>query len=446
MAIAETLLPTYGNLIGRHLEIHYFNNYYVLPFLVLLALVVGLISGSYPAFFLSSFKPINVLKGKFQGGTKRPWLRNTLVIIQFTISIVLIISTLVIFKQLNYLQKDRLGFDKEQVILLKNPFALGNNTQIFREELKKYQNIQSVSFSTSIPSKPFNNIGFNSDGKDGFTLNICICDQDFQEAMGLEMVDGRFFSNTYPSDSTAIIINEATAKLLEWDMPLGKIIKNSSSNPTSFKVIGVVKDFYYESKLQKVRPMALFIFSKKVSDWSPNYISVRLKSGKYDDVISYINKSWKKFANNLPIEYTFLNEEYDTLYKNEKQTKQLFVVFSMLAIFIACLGLLGLTSYMVEQRTKEVGIRKVLGASTSTITLILSANFVRWVLLSNLFAWPIAYYLMTKWLEDFAYRVSISWWIFIVAGLLSILIALITISYQSIKAATRNPIESLRYE
>ena len=445
MAIAETLLPAYGNLLGRHLEIHYFNNYYVLPLLGLLALLVGLVSGSYPAFFLSSFKPVNVLKGKLNGGNKRPWLRNTLVVVQFTISIVLIIGTLVIYKQLMYLQKERLGFNKEQVILLRNPFALGKNSQIFKDEVKKFDGIESVTFSTAIPGKSFSNIGFSSEGKNGFSLNICICDQDFQSVMKLEMEKGRFFSDDFIADTSAIIINEAAAKLLEWEEPIGKIITGGWYKTTNYKVIGVVKDFYYESKHQKVRPMSLFKLNGAFN-WTPSFISIRIKSGKFNEIIKYLDNSWRKFANGLPIEYTFLSEEYDILYKNEKQTNQLFSVFSVLAIFISCLGLLGLTSYMAEQRTKEIGIRKVMGASVSKITVILSSNFTRWVLLSNIFAWPLAYFLMTKWLENFAYKVSISWWIFLLAGLISIIIALLTISYQSIKAASRNPIESLRYE
>lgn len=445
MALAETLLPAYGSLVGRHLEIHYFNNYYVLPLLILLATVVGIISGSYPAFFLSSFKPVNVLKGKLKGGAKLPWLRNTLVVVQFTISIVLIIGTLLIYKQLNYLQNERLGFDKEKVIVLKNPFALGNNSKVFKEELKKYEGVEDVTFSTKIPGKMFNNMGYGSDGKESFTLNLCVCDPGFINVMKLEMVDGRFFSDEFLTDTTAIIINESAVKLLDWKDPIGKIIFDFGHKVTHFKVVGVVKDFYYESKHQKVRPMALFKLNGAYT-YSASYISVRVKSNRIADVLKFMNNSWKRYANGLPLEYTFLNDEYDILYKNEKQTKQLFIAFSILAIFIACLGLLGLSSYIAEQRTKEIGIRKVMGASVSTITYILSANFTKWVLISNLVAWPIGYYLMNKWLEDFAYRVSMSWWMFVVAAMLSIIIALLTISYQSIRAATRNPIDSLRYE
>jgi putative ABC transport system permease protein len=445
MAIAETLLPAYGNLVGRNLEIHYFNNFYVLPLLFMLAATVGLISGSYPAFFLSSFKPVNVLKGKALGVSKSPWLRNTLVIIQFTMSIVLIISTLLIYKQLDFLQNQQLGFDKEQVIVLKNPYALGKNSKVFSDEVKKCEGVENVTFSTSLPGKMFNNIGFRSDGKENFSLNLCLCDPGFIDVMKLEMKEGRFFSDEFLADTSAVILNESAVKLLEWDEPIGKVINGGMNRNINFRVIGVVKDFYFESKHQKVRPMALFFLNGSFSR-PPNFVSVRVKSDKIAATIATIEKNWGKFANGLSLDYTFLNDEYDILYKNEKQTQQLFIVFSVLAIFIACLGLLGLTSYLAELRTKEIGIRKVMGATVSTITLILSTNFLKWVVISNVIAWPLAYYLMTEWLENFAYKVSLSWWMFALAALLSIFIAIITINYQSIKAATRNPIDSLRYE
>jgi putative ABC transport system permease protein len=445
MVIAESLLPAFGNLLGRHIEINYFNNLVIIPLLFSLAIIVGLVSGSYPAFFLSSFKPVEVLKGKLQGGTKRPWLRNLLVVVQFTISIVLIIGTIVIYKQLMFIQNERLGFDKEQVITLRNPYALGNNLNVFVEELKKFEGINNVSISSSIPGKEFNNIGFHCDANIGFSLNLCICDEQFVDVMKLEMVEGRFFSNQIPSDSMAMIINQSAAQIVEWDNPVGNFIYDNGPNPMKFTVIGVVKDFYYESKHQKVRPMALLLHNR-VFGSRANYISVRVSNSKYSDIIPKIEENWEKLTNGLPLEYIFLNDEYDALYRNEKQTNQLFVVFSILAIFIACLGLLGLTSYISEQRTKEIGIRKVMGATVSNITLSLSKNFMSWVLISNLFAWPIGYYLMTRWLEDFAYKVSMSWGLFGFATLLSIVIALLTVSYQSIRAATRNPVDSLRYE
>lgn len=445
MVIAESLLPAYGNLLGRQLEINYFNNLLIIPLLFALAIFVGLISGSYPAFFLSSFKPVEVLKGKLMGGTKRPWLRNTLVVVQFTISIVLIIGTIVIYKQLMFIQNERLGFDKEQVITIKNPFALGNNLNVFMEELKKFEGITHVTASSTIPGKEFNNIGFHCDANKGFSLNLCICDEQFVDVMKLEMAEGRFFSNQFPSDSTAMIINQAAAEIIELEDPVSSFIYDNSENPIKFTVVGVVKDFYYESKHQKVRPMALLKHNGAFG-WSANYISVRVNHKRFNELLPKIEANWEKLTGGLPLEYIFLNEEYDALYRNEKQTKQLFVVFSILAIFIACLGLLGLTSYMSEQRTKEIGIRKVMGATVSNITLSLSKNFTSWVLISNLFAWPLGYYLMSKWLEDFAYKVSIAWWMFAFATLLSIVIALLTVSYQSIRAATRNPVDSLKYE
>ena len=445
MAIAETFLPSFGNLMGRQLEIHYFNNFVVLPSLVLLALVLGIISGSYPAFFLSSFKPINVFKEKLNSGSRVPWLRNSLVVFQFTISIVLISSTVLVYRQLMYLQNEKLGFDKEQVIVLRNPFALNGKVDAFKKELLKSAEITNVSASTTLPGRSFPNWGCHTSDDTKFTLNFLSCDPNLIDVLKLEMVKGRFFSKDSPSDSTAIIINEAAVSLLEWKDPIGKIIQNNSPKPFNFKVIGVVKDFYYESKHQKVMPMA-FAFLHGVNKSSERFISLRVKNANYAENIKFIDNSWRKFSNGIPIEYTFFNEDYDSLYRNEKQTRQIFVVFSILAIFIACIGLLGLSSYMAEQRTKEIGIRKVMGATVYKITFILSASFTKWVLLSNLLAWPIAYILMTKWLQNFAYKVSISWWMFIVAAVLSMLIAIITISYQSIKAATRNPVDSLRYE
>lgn len=443
--IAELLLPSYGNLLGRQLEINYLDSLFIIPLLLSLAILVGLVSGSYPAFFLSSFKPVEVLKGKILRGAKRPWLRNTLVVVQFSISIILIIGTIVIYRQLMFIQNERLGFDKEQVVTLRNPFALGSNLDVFVEELKKLEGINEVTVSSTIPGREFNNIGFNCDGNKGFSLNLCICDEHFMDVMKLEMADGRFFSKDFPSDSLAMIINEAASQIIDWDNPIGNFINDNSPTPTKFKVIGVVKDFYYESKHQKVRPMALLMHNRAFGATS-EFISIRVSHSRFSEIIPKVEAVWKKLASGLPIDYFFLDQQYDALYRNEKQTKQLFVVFSILAIFIACLGLLGLTSYMAEQRTKEIGIRKVMGATVSTITISLTTNFLYWVLISNLLAWPIGYYLMTRWLEGFAYKVNIAWWIFGFAALLSILIGLITVGYLSIRAATRNPVDSLRYE
>jgi putative ABC transport system permease protein len=446
IVIVESLLHTYSNFIGRQLEIHYFDNFIIIPSIIGLALIVGLLSGSYPAFFLSAFRPVSVLKGKLKEGIKSSWLRNILVIFQYSISIILIIGTIVVYKQLIFIQNERLGFDKEHVIMVKNPQALGGNIGPFKEKLLQYSSVQNVTISHRVPGKTLNNIGFGAEEvKENFTLNLCCCDPDFKDVMKLEMAQGRFFSRDYPTDSSAVIINEAALKVFGWDQPLNKKLHDWSNPRNIFHVIGVVKDFHYESMHQKVRPMAL-LFLKGTYKWPANYISVRVNPGNISQTIQLIENTWEAFSPKLALAYSFLDEDYDRLYKNEQQTHQLFIVFSFLAIFIACLGLLGLASFMAQQRTKEIGIRKALGATVHHITVMLSKDFTKWVLLANLMAWPVAYLAMHKWLQDFAYRIEISWWMFVFAGVLAFIIALLTVSFQVLKAARKNPVESLQYE
>ena len=446
IVLVECLLPVYSNFIGRQLEIHYFDNFIVIPSLFALALLVGLLSGSYPAFFISAFKPVSVLKGKLKEGAKSSWLRNTLVIFQYSISIILIIGTTVVYKQLSFIQNERLGFDKEHVIVIKNPQALSGNINPFKEKLLQYPGVQKVSISHDVPGKGTMNIGFGAEEvKEGLPLNLYCCDPGFKDVMKLEMAQGRFFSHDYPTDSSAVIINEAALKVLGYDHPINKKLNDWLDPQGTFHVIGVVKDFHYESMHQKVRPMGLF-FLNGTYKWPPNYISVRLNPGNVSQTIQRIENTWSAFSPKLPLEYSFLDEDYDRLYKNEQQTQQLFMVFSFLAIFIACLGLLGLASFMAQQRTKEIGIRKALGATVNHIAVMLSKDFTKWVLLANLAAWPVAYLAMHKWLQDFAYRIEISWWMFVFAGVLAFIIALLTVSFQVVRAARKNPVDSLQYE
>jgi len=446
VAIVIILLPSYKNLIGRQLDIHYFDNLVVIPSLLALGLTVGIISGSYPAFFLSSFKPITALKemtGKSKGGS---WLRNILVIFQFTISIFLIIGTLAVNQQLKFFQNKKLGFDKDQVLVIRNPGALGNNITPFKEALSKYSSIIDVSGSNTLPGKSFSNIGFGAEGVDkSFTLNLCVCDYDFLKTLKLDLAQGRFFSRDFSTDSHAAVLNEKAVELLGWDDPIGKRINNWARNRGNFTVIGVIKDYHYESLHQEIRPQALFLSGGYYKNVESN-ISVRLNTENISETIGYVENTWKDFAPNKPFEYSFLDEDYDNLYMNEQQTRKLFSIFSFLAIFIACLGLFGLASFIADRRTKEIGIRKVLGASVPGIVQILNKSFVIWVLLANLIAWPVAWFVMNRWLQNFAYRIELSWWMFVLAAVLALVIALITVSFQSVKAALKNPVDSLRYE
>ena len=442
----EILIPYYRNFIDRPVTINYFKNISVISILIFFGIIIGVISGSYPAFVLSSFKPIAVLKNNAVLKSKRFNFSNILVIVQFSISIFLIISTVIIYQQLNFIQNKNLGFNKEQVLVIKNPGAITKNISVFKQALSNYNNIVNVSGSSSLPGTGFNNIGFGAEGVDNtFTLNLCACDYNFLNTLKLEMLKGRFFSKNFPSDSAAVILNQKAADLLGWKNPVGKKINNWSEQRGNFHVIGVVKDFNYESLHQPIRPMALFYINGYYAR-TEGYISARLKTKELAKTISYIESKWKKYAPGSPFEYSFLDKDFSRLYANEKQTQQLFLIFTFLAIFIACLGLFGLASYIAELRTKEIGVRKVLGASLSGIVFSLSKEFLKWIVYANIVAWPAAYYFINKWLQSFAYRIDISWWMFVLSGGIALIIALATVSIQAIKAATANPVMSLRYE
>lgn len=440
------LLPLFETLVGRQLEIHFFDNFVVIPSLLSLGLIVGVISGSYPAFILSSFKPITALKGKTIGSKSGSWLRNILVIFQFAISIILIIGTLTIDRQLQFFQNKKIGFDKEQVCIIRNPGSLGNNLIPYKEALYQLSDVINVSGSNTLPGRSFSNRGFGAEGFDEpFTLNICVCDYDFQKTLKLELAQGRFFAKDFVSDSQAAVINEKAVELLGWDDPIGKRIYYNGEARKYFTVIGVIKDYHYESLHQGIRPMTLLLSSERNPE-GEFFISARLDTGNMPETIKNIEAIWKEFAPGMPFEYSFLDEDYDKLYMNERQTRKLFSIFSFLAIFIACLGLFGLASFIADRKTKEIGIRKILGASVMGIVRILNRGFVKWVLIANLIAWPVAWFVMDRWLQNFAFRIDLSWWMFVLASALAIVIALITVSFQTVKAALKNPADSLRYE
>jgi putative ABC transport system permease protein len=272
-----------------------------------------------------------------------------------------------------------------------------------------------------------------------------LSDPDFQQVLQFNIIKGRYFSREFPSDTSAIVINQAAVNLLGWDDPLGKKINNWSDPPVNFEVIGVVEDLHYESMHSKIRPMA-FLHINGPFHWSPRYVSVRLDTKNIRQTIEQINSAWNRFAADLPFEYSFFNDDYDSLYVNEVQTKNLFILFSVLAIFIGCLGLFGLAAFLIEHRIREIGIRKVLGASVSGLIFLLSRQFTQWVLLANLLAWPLAWYAMNSWLENFAYHIEIDWQIYLYSGIIAMAIALLTVSVQVIKAALLNPVRSIRYE
>ena len=439
----ELILVYLPKFIGVDLQIPYFSSIYTIPGLIILGILVGIISGVYPAMVLSSFRPIVVLKGSLSQGSKSSWFRNALVVFQFMISVILIIGTFVISNQLNLLQNENLGFDKEKVIVIKNSSTLGNSIQVVKNEIGSLPFVQKVSFSSKLPGTRLSNWGCKVEGREGgFTLNVFNSDEDFDDVLKLELAKGRYFSREYGTDTFAIIINEEAEKLIDFDEILGARINFWSDQ--HYHIIGVVKNLHYESKHQKIHPMA--IFNAKSTNRNSGYITVRVGSGDKTKMIADLSHIWDRYSPSVAIDYDFLDRQYDSLYENEMQTKKLFLAFSFLAIFIACLGLLGLASYMAQQKTREIGIRKTFGASAINITYLLSRNFTRWVLVANIIAWPIAWYFFNSWLNGFAERCGLEWWYFVLAAVVSILIALITVSYQTIKASKSNPIDSLRYE
>jgi putative ABC transport system permease protein len=446
LIFVELALVYLPDLLGSRIEIPAYVKINLIPALIGLVLIVALLSGTYPALVLSAFKPAAVLKNQLIKGGRGQWSRNTLVIFQFAISIVLIIGTLVISRQLDFIQNERLGFDKEQVIVIKNANIIQNQLDAFKNELLAIPAVQSASVSHKLPGIRFNNIGFGAEGFDGgFTLNLCLGDPDFQDVLKFKMVKGRFFSREFATDTSAVVLNEAAVKLLGWDDPIGKKVNNWGDSPLHFTVIGVVEDLHYESMHTEIRPMGFFHMNG-IFHWTPRYISVRVNTDNISETLDKMDHVWAGFSPKLPFEYSFFDQDYDNLYTNEMQTKKLFITFSMLAIFIACLGLFGLAAFMVEHRVREIGIRKVLGASVSGLVVLLSGQFTKWVLIANLIAWPVAWYAMNRWLENFVYRIEIEWWMYLLAGIIALIIALITVSAQAIKAAFANPVEALRYE
>lgn len=446
MVLIETILPYYRTFINKPIEINYFDNYLVIPSLIGLALIVGLLSGIYPGVVLSKYRPIVVLKGSIVTGNKNSWFRNLLVIFQFSIAIALIIGTIIISQQVKLVQNKNLGFDKEQVLVIKNAEILGNKLDVFKNELLNNSSMQYVTISNSLPGYDFSNRGFGCKELDEqFTLNLTHCDYDYLKTLNLEMAQGRFFSKDHKTDSSGIVINEAAAELLGFDDPIGHAINSGNSEQDNIQIIGVVKNFHYESMHTKIRPQGILLYNG-IFPSRPDLVVCKISTNNLTETLDFVENVWNKHASILPFTYSFLDTDYDALYDNEEQTKVLFSIFSILAIFIACLGILGLASFIAQQKTKEIGIRKVHGARIENIFILLSKQFTKWVLLANVIAWPLAWYFMNNWLQNFVYRTDILWWFFVVAGLIALLISLFTVSFQSIHKANMNPVDALRYE
>jgi len=447
-------LPAFNQLADRELTLNVFLDIKTWAGIVLLVLFTGILAGSYPAFLLTSFKPVSVLKGSglFKGTTGGFFTRNALVVFQFTVSTVLIICTIVVYKQLMYGQTKDLGFAKENVVVISNTRRLGTSEETLRQNLLRLPQVANASISSGMPAAnsfgdsytPETNVENKTGAESNIDLSSFMVDEAFIPTLKFKLLAGRAFGKDF-ADSASVILNETAVKQIGWKDPIGKMLYYPGNNQR-FKVIGVIGDFNTESLHSGISPYALFYTASKTYNIRSSYIAVRIKPGNYDKAINNITHEWKAIAPNLPIEYTFMDAAFDRLYHADQTIGKVFTVFTCLSLTVACLGLLGLAMFTAERRTKEIGIRKVLGASVNSVVSMLSKDFIKLVLLSSLIAFPIAWYAMNKWLQDFAFPTAISWWVFVLAGGSTLAIALLTVSFQSLKAALTNPVKCLRSE
>jgi putative ABC transport system permease protein len=449
--LLEMALPLFNSLAQRELSLNYFQSPWLIPGLAGLALVVGLLAGCYPAFFLSSFKPVRVLKGTWSTTASGSGFRRALVVAQFVISIALIIGTITIYNQIDFMKNKKLGFDKEHVLVIPGINQATRQSYLpIRDEFMNIPGVMAIGASSLVPGRGLTKSLFLPEGfsdEKPQTMDFLIVDPDYIPTMGMEIAKGRNFSADLATDSAeSAIINQTAATRFGWDDPIGKTFRlprlpGDEGDPVIVTVIGVVKDFHMTSLHQKVEPQIIFYDISGVTN-----ISVRIAPENITHSMDLLKKEWKKINPQLPFDYFFMDESFDSQYRAEQRLGTITLYFGLLAILIGCLGLFGMSSYTVEQRTKEIGVRKVLGATVAGIVLLLSKEFTRWVLVANIIAWPAAYLLADRWLENFAYRIGISWTTFVLAGFLALLIALITVSFQAIKAALANPVKTLRYE
>lgn len=450
--LAWMVLPFFNQLSGKEFTANVLFNLQFVPVLIVLIVAVGILAGLYPAFYLSSFNPAKVLKGKLtEKGKGNNFLRSSLVVFQFSISVVLIISTLVIYHQLNFIRNKDVGFNRDQVLIIKNASALGEKDEPFKNELKSINGVDQITSTGYLPTS-----GWRSDSplfteatlnqKTALSTQMWQVDENYLPTLGIKILKGRNFDKNLKTDSNAIIINQTAAKLLGMEDPVNQMLYNiedfSAGHPSvsAYRIIGVIQDFNFNSLREEVTPLTLFYEKNNAS------IAIRIHTSDIAGLVGKIEKEWKKMVPGQSLDYSFMDEDFNKIYHSEQRTATIFISFASLAIFIACLGLFGLSAFAAEQRTKEIGVRKVLGASVGKIVTLLSTEFLKLVGIAFLIAFPISWWIMTKWLQQFAYRTSIGFEVFLIAGFSAIFIALLTVSFQAVKAAMANPIISLRGE
>jgi putative ABC transport system permease protein len=442
-------LPLFNSISGKKMLFTVFMSPVGLMLIIALPFIVGIIAGIYPALFLSRFKPVIVLKGRLLSGKNGGSLRGALVVFQFAASIVLIIATLIINRQLDYVQNKYLGYNKDQVLIINDTYALKENVDAFKNEMLQIPGVQQATLTgfLPIPSARSNTTYFKDaafDSKGTFNMQRWQIDYDYIKFMGMQIIAGRNFSREFGTDTSAVIINEEAAKQLGYNNPIGENIYTLSisnlQNRVSYKIIGVVKNFHYESLKQQIGPLCFLLGKNKGA------CSFRVDAANITGILKKAEDIWKGLAPDMPFNYRFMDESFTKQYNAERNIGMTALASSVFAVLVACLGLLGLSIFMAQQKTKEIGIRKTLGASIPVILFLFSKEFLKWLVIANIIAWPVAYYFMNKWLQNFAYRTELSLWIFVSSGGIALVIALTTLSIQAIKAAIANPIKALRYE
>ncbi len=437
------ILPSFNSFVEKPLSLNITANAPLLLGILVITLFTGIVAGSYPALYLSSFKPITILRGTMTSGAKSSSFRKVMVTIQFTLSIILIISTMTVYNQLDYVRNKKLGWDKEHLVYIDLRGDMNDSYEVIRTEFLKNPSVQYVTQCWYTPV----NYGSNTssvhwDGKDpNETLLVRhnYVDHDYIKTIKGTLLNGRTFSRDFATDTSgAFIINETFEKIIEKEEILGTELR---INGIPGRVIGVIEDFHFQSMKNEIEPMCLILRQEFM-----NYLMIRVSPDNITTTMDHIKESWSKVLPNYPLEYRFVNEDFDRMYRGEEKMGRLLNYFTLLAVFISCLGLFGLASFTAEQRTREIGIRKVLGSSSQNIVLLLSKEFVKLVLLSNIISWPVAYFATGTWLNNFAYRADLSYMLFVYSGLAAIVIAVLTVSYQAVKAAFSNPVDALKYE
>jgi putative ABC transport system permease protein len=449
--IVEYTLPLFNRYAQLQLSINYFGKWYIIPVLILLAVTIGVLSGLYPSVFMATFRPVQILSGKLKQGMRSGMVRSILVVLQFFISILIIVCTIIIYRQIQYMLKKDLGFDKEHLLVIRRPDALGiDKIKVFRQEIEKYPGVINSTNSTSVPGYPNSNNGFLIEGRSSentVLMTVNWTDYDYFDTYKLELDTGRYISEEFATDTAAAVINESAVRVFELDNPLETRLMQPVNTPDKWlylQVVGVVKDFNFQTLHDSISPH-VFLYKPPTWGWG-GYITVRISPKNIDQTKKNIEQTWDKFTANDPFQYFFLDEEFNNIYREERRTGKLSLGFAILSIFIACLGLFGLTSFAAEQKTKEIGVRKVLGSSIFKIIMLFIREIVILIIISTALALPLAFFIMRGWLQNFYYRISLSPFEFVASFLIAVIIALITVSYTVFMAASRNPVKSLQYE